>query len=509
MLAKEKRRLKKNVALISTESNSISVEPELDGLFCNFIIFYPISLSSLVMRDTYNPGKGKNPMSKKKKSMKGVAAASLVGSALEWFDYFLYGTAAALVFNEIMFPKGDPFVSTLLAFSTLALGFLVRPFGAIYFGQLGDKVGRKKVLVITLLLMGTATTLIGLVPTYESVGIWAPIMLVVLRLAQGFGAGAEFGGAAILTAESAPAHRRGFYSSFPGVGVYIGLLLSAGTFAILTQLPKEIFLGWAWRIPFLFSALLVVVALVIRMKISETEAFEKLSQTEAVSKNPLRDLIRTERKSLSIVAGAQVAQSGVSYVYQTFVIAYIVGTLHMSPSVGPIAVAVAAGVAIFTTPLFGSLSDRFGRRTIYMFGAIFSALFAFPFFWLVNTGTTLGVIIAMTLGVGIGVAAMLGTQGAFFSEVFPSKVRFSGLALGREISASLSGGLAPLAAVLLASMADGASWPVACLAVGMSLITVIAVACAKETNKTDLTNFTENTDKQTIKNYSGESSRLS
>lgn len=443
---------------------------------------------------------------KQKSSMKSVAAASLVGSALEWFDYFLYGTAAALVFNEIMFPKGHEFVSTLLAFSTLALGFFVRPFGAVYFGQLGDKIGRKKVLVITLLLMGTATTLIGFVPTYDSVGLWAPVMLVILRLIQGFGAGAEFGGAAILSAESAPAHRRGFYSSFPGVGVYIGLLLSAGTFAVLTQLPKEVFLGWAWRIPFLFSAVLVVVALIIRMKVSETAAFEKLSKTEAVSKSPLRDLVRTERRSLLVVAGSQVAQSGVSYVYQTFVIAYIVGTLHMSSTVGPVAVAIAAAVAMFTTPMFGALSDRFGRRAIYMFGAVFSAAFAFPFFWLVNTGTTWGVITAMTLGVGVGVAAMLGTQGSFFSEVFPSKVRFSGLALGREISASLSGGIAPLAAVILSNAAGGASWPVACLAVVMSLITVIAVACARETHKLDLTEFIksdETPQKESISNLSG------
>ncbi|MGL5456414.1 MAG: MFS transporter [Citrobacter telavivensis] len=439
-------------------------------------------------------------MSTQKKSMKGVAAASLVGSALEWFDYFLYGTAAALVFNEIMFPKGDHFVSTILAFSTLALGFVVRPFGAIYFGQLGDKIGRKKVLVITLLLMGSATTLIGFVPTYDSVGVWAPIMLVCLRLIQGFGAGAEFGGAAILTAESAPVNRRGFYSSFPGVGVYIGLLLSAGTFAILTQFPKEIFLGWAWRIPFLFSALLVVVALIIRMKLSETAAFEKLAKSGSVSKSPLRDLVKTEKKSLFVVAGSQVAQSGVSYVYQTFVIAYIVGTLHMAPSVGPVAVAVAAAFAMFTTPMFGALSDKWGRKAIYMFGAVFSALFAFPFFWLVNTGTTWGVIVAMTLGVGIGVAAMLGTQGAFFSEVFPSRVRFSGLSLGREISAAASGGIAPLAAVLLSGMADGASWPVACLAVAMSVITMVAVWFAPETHKLDLTHVACNEVKKTTDN---------
>ena len=429
----------------------------------------------------------KHPEIPGRKSMKGVAAASLVGSALEWFDYFLYGTAAALVFNEIMFPKGDPFVSTLLAFSTLALGFFVRPFGAIYFGQLGDKIGRKKVLVITLLIMGFATTAIGLVPAYETIGMGSPVLLVVLRLIQGFGAGAEFGGAAILSSESAPAHRRGFYSSFPGVGVYIGLLLAAGTFAILTQLPKAIFLDWAWRIPFLFSSVLVVVALVIRMKLSETAAFEKLAKSDAVSKSPLRDLVRTERRSLLIVAGSQVAQSGVSYVYQTFVVAYIVGTLHMATSVGPISVAIAAAFAMFTTPMFGALSDKFGRKAIYLFGAVFSGLFAFPFFWLVNTGSELGVTVAMTLGVGVGVAAMLGTQGAFFSEVFPSKVRFSGLSLGREISASLSGGIAPLLAVALSGWAGNATWPVACLAVVMSLITAIAVYIAPETHKIDLT----------------------
>lgn len=447
------------------------------------------------MTDIHN-----NTVRPQKRSMKGVAAASLVGSALEWFDYFLYGTAAALVFSEIMFPKENPTVAMLLAFSTLALGFLVRPFGAVYFGQLGDKIGRKKVLVITLVLMGVATTLIGFVPSYETAGIWAPIMLVVLRLVQGFGAGAEFGGAAILTAENAPVNRRGFYSSFPGVGVYIGLLMAAATFAILTRLPREVFLDWAWRIPFLFSSVLVLVALVIRLKLSETHAFEELAKAAEVSKSPLRDLIRTERKGLLVVAGSQVAQSGVSYVYQTFVVAYIVSTLHMASTVGPTAVAVAASVAVFTTPLFGALSDVFGRRAIYMFGAGFSALFAFPFFWLVNTGTTWGVIVAMTLGIGVGVAAMLGAQGAFFSEVFPSKVRFSGLALGREISAALAGGLAPLTAVSLSMWAGGASWPVSCLAIGMSLITFIAVYCAPETSKRDLGEFRSAADDAPVEN---------
>ena len=416
----------------------------------------------------------------------GVIVASLVGSALEWFDYFLYGTAAALVFNVIMFPKGDPFVSTLLAYATFALGFMIRPLGAAFFGALGDRIGRKKVLVLTLIIMGLATTLIGCVPSYESIGVWAPITLVALRLLQGFGAGAEFGGAVIFAAENTAA-RRGFYGAFPGVGVYIGLLLGAGVFALLTQLPQDDFLSWGWRVPFLSSVLLIGLALAIRLKLDETAAFEELQKQDGVSKQPLRDLLRSEKRSLAVVAGSQVAQSGVSYIYQTFVVSYIVSALAMSSSVGPIGVAAAAAVAVFTTPMFGALSDRFGRKRVYLFGALFSAAFAFPFFWLVTTATTGGVVLAMVLGISIGIACMLGVQGAFFSEMFPAKTRFSGLTLGREISAALSGGLAPVVALALSKWAGGGYWPVALLAIAMSLLTAFAISAAPETNTRDLT----------------------
>ncbi|WP_405675122.1 MHS family MFS transporter [Streptomyces sp. NBC_01511] len=422
----------------------------------------------------------------RRSSPRAVAAAALVGSALEWYDYFLYGAAASLVFNKIIFPTEHELLGTLAAFATLALGFLVRPLGGVYFGALGDRVGRKKVLVITLLLMGGATTLIGAVPSYETAGFWAPVMLIVLRLAQGFGAGAEFGGAAVFSAENAPPNRRGLFGSFPGVGVYIGLLLASGVFALLTQMPEDQFLSWGWRLPFFASILMIAVALFVRLRIDETPAFQELRSQDAVSTSPLKDLLREQRKPVLIVMGSQVAQSGVSYIYQTFVVTYIAGALAMSSSVGPVGVACAAGVAVVTTPLFGALTDRVGRKPVYLFGAGFSALFAFPFFALVNTRSEGLVILAMVLGIGVGIAAMLGAQGAFFSELFASRVRLSGLVFGREISAAIFGGFAPLVAVAISAAADDATWPVALLAISLSAVTFISLLYAPETRHIDI-----------------------
>jgi MFS family permease len=410
-----------------------------------------------------------------------VAIAALSGSALEWYEFFLYGTAAALVFNKIMFPTTDPFIGTLLAFSTYALGFLVRPIGGILFGRLGDRMGRKTVLVVTLLIMGGATFLMGLTPTYAAAGIFAPLMLVTLRMAQGIGAGAEFGSAAILSVEFADPKRRGLQGSWPAAGVFIGLLLSSGIFALITSLTsEEAFLSWGWRVPFLLSAVIFVVALLIRLGISETPAFQKLRKTQAVAESPLREVIGKQKKSLFILMGAQIAQNGNSYVYLTFATAYIAGTLGLATNLGPLGVTLGAAVTMVTIPFFGWLSDRIGRRPVILFGAAFAAAFAFPFFWLLETRSDSAVLLAMVIGIGVGNAAMFGPQGAYFSELFASRVRVSGLSMGREVASALVGGTVPLAAVALVGW-SGHYWPVAVLTMGVCAIGILAVALSPET----------------------------
>ncbi|GAB3279688.1 MFS transporter [Sinomonas notoginsengisoli] len=421
------------------------------------------------------------PRARQKTSMVPIALATLSGSALEWYDFFLYGTAAALVFNKIMFPTTDPYIGTLLAFGTYALGFLARPLGGIVFGRLGDRIGRKAVLILTLVIMGAATVGMGLLPTYAMTGLAAPVLLIALRLVQGLGAGAEFGGAAILAVEFSSRGRRGLHGSWPAVGVFVGLLLSSGIFAIMTTaLSPEAFLAWGWRIPFLLSILVVATALIIRVKVSETPAFEKLKSEDQVSKQPVREILRTQKKPLFILMGAQVAQNGNSYVYLTFATSYIVGTLGLASSLGPLGVALGAAVTLVTIPFFGWLSDRIGRKPVILFGALSGAAFAFPFFWLLQTKSEGLVLLALVIGIGVGNAAMFGPQGAFFSELFTSRVRFSGLSMGREIASAAVGGFVPLVAVALVGW-SGHFWPVAVLTILICLTGVLAMSFSAET----------------------------
>jgi MFS family permease len=391
--------------------------------------------------------------------MLGVGAAALVGSALEWYDFYLYGTAAALVFNKIIFVNADPMVATLAAFTTFAFGYFIRPLGGLIFGRMGDVVGRKRVLVVTLLVMGSATTLMAFLPTYDQIGMWSPVLLVVLRLIQGLGAGAEFGGAAIFSVEFAAPRRRGLHGAWPASGVYLGLLLSSTAFALVTQLPEESFLAWGWRIPFAASALVVVVALIIRLRLTETPAFVDIQKKEKAPAAPLREAFSREKRGMLTLIIAQTPQNVVSTINLAFITVYLTGTLKLASSIGPVATLVGTAVTLVTLPLFGALSDKIGRRPVMLFGMAFSAVFAFPYFWLIDGAkTTPAITLAVVASLGIGVASMFGPQAAYFSELFTGRARFTGLAFSREIAGALTAGTTPLIAVVLVAVADGSSW---------------------------------------------------
>ncbi len=418
----------------------------------------------------------------KHNSMLGVGAAALVGSALEWYDFYLYGTAAALVFNRIIFVNSDPLVATLAAFATFAVGYLIRPVGGLIFGRMGDTLGRKRVLVLTLMVMGVATFLMGLTPTYDQIGIGAPIMLIVLRLIQGIGAGAEFGGAAIFSVEHADPRRRGLHGAWPSAGVYLGLLMASGVFAIVTQLPEDQFLAWGWRIPFLLSAVVVVVALIIRLRLAESPAFVEMQNSEDAPASPIRTVFAREKKGMLTLFLAQLPQNVVSSINLAFITAYLVGNLQLSASIGPFATTIGTAVTMVLLPLFGLLSDRIGRRPVILFGIVFSALFAFPYFWLIGGGEApFLIVLAIVLSLGLGIGAMFGPQAAYFAELFTGGARFTGLAFSRELAGAVSAGTTPLIAVALVAVTGGATWAVALFIIVACALGAIAVALGGET----------------------------
>jgi MFS transporter, MHS family, shikimate and dehydroshikimate transport protein len=420
-------------------------------------------------------------------SLRQVALASFIGTTIEWYDFFLYGTAAALVFDKLFFPNVDPTIGTLAAFATFGVGFAARPVGGIVFGHFGDRVGRKSMLVISLLIMGLATAAIGILPSYASIGIAAPIILVVLRLAQGLGVGGEWGGAVLMSVEHAPKGKRGLYGSFPQMGVPAGLFGATVIFALMQSATTEAqFEAWGWRIPFLFSVVLVAVGLFIRMRIMESPAFQEVKDSGTEAPKPIVDVIKTQPREVLVAMGMRIAENGVFYIFTVFVLAYAEDTLKLGKSTMLTGVAIAAFVGLFTIPLWGALSDRIGRKPLYMTGAVFSTLFAFPFFMLVDTKQTVLVWLAIVLGVNVGHDLMYGPQGAFYAEMFGTRVRYSGASLGYQLASVLSGGFAPLiAAALLAANNDDPTL-VAIYMVVMGVITVVATAFARETYRDDI-----------------------
>lgn len=438
-----------------------------------------------------------------------VALASLIGTSIEWYDFFLYGTAAALVFNRLFFPEVDPLIGTLAAFATFGVGFVARPIGGIVFGHLGDKLGRKAMLVTTLLIMGIATVLIGLLPTFETIGIWAAILLVVLRLAQGFGVGGEWGGAVLMAVEHSPEGRRGFYGSWPQMGVPIGLLLATGVFSIFSNITTdEQFLAWGWRIPFLLSIVLIAVGLFIRLAIAESPAFQQLQrmqeraqeereQEEAGQESqveegetphrfPIIDVLRYQPKNVLVAMGMRMAENGSFYIFSVFVLTYTTQELGLPRNVILNGVLIAAALEIFAIPAFGALSDKLGRRPVYMFGALFSLLFAFPYFWLTDTRSTTLIWLAIVLALVVGHGAMYGPQASFFSELFSTGVRYSGASIGYQLASVIAGGFSPFIATALLAWAGGNAWPVALYMVVLAAITAIAVYFAAETYQSDI-----------------------
>jgi len=411
-----------------------------------------------------------------------VATASLVGTALEWYDYFIYGACAALIFPKLFFPSVDPLTGTIAAFATYAVGFLARPVGAVVVGHYGDKIGRRTMLMVSLLLMGGATVGIGLLPTYDSIGPWAAVLLCLMRLIQGFSAGGEWGAAVAMSVEHAPKDKRGFYGSFPQVGVPIGMLLATGAFSIVSgSFSDEALLSWGWRIPFLASIVMVGVGIYARLRLEESPAFQKVKEKKEIVQAPALAVIKDNRRALFITIGMRMVQNAVYYLYTTFILSYIVNTLHMDRSVGLNAVLISSAIGIFSLPAWAWLSDKIGRRKITLFGTVASTFFAFPFFMMAETGNvwilTIGIIIALNLIHD----AIYGPQAVYFSELFGTKVRLSGANMGYAIGSVLGGGFAPMIATALLAATGGKTWGVSLYIMFLGAFSIAACIAARET----------------------------
>ena len=398
--------------------------------------------------------------SHKKPNLFRVAVATVIGTAVEAFDFLAYGTAAALVFNKIFFPQFDPVTGTLAAFGAFASGMLARPIGGILFGHFGDRVGRKSMLTLSLLLMGLCTVLIGLLPTYEQIGISAAVLLVVLRIGQGLSFGGEMGGAMLMAVEHAPPKWKAFFGSLPLVGAPLGILLSVGSFALVTRLPEADFLSWGWRLPFLASAVLIVVGLFIRHGIDESPEFEQVKRERAqarqplANKVPLRELLRAHGKSLLLCIGCKIAEVTLIYTFLVFSVSYAVSKLGFSRADALHALLYGAGVLMFTIPLFGVLAARIGARRVCGWGGMLLGLMAIPIFMAVGSGSLMAYSLAVFVAMALNYAIMIAPQSSLYSAQFPPELRYSGLSIGVQFSAAIGGGLAPLISATLVQKFD-------------------------------------------------------
>ena len=408
-----------------------------------------------------------------------VLIATLVGTTVEWYDFFLYGVVAGVVFNHLYFPTEDAAVGTMLAYGTFAAGFLSRPLGGIVFGHFGDKIGRKSMLVLTLSIMGVATFLIGIVPTYAQIGIAAPIILLVLRIVQGLGLGGEWGGSVLMAFEYAPKEKRGLYASVPQIGLALGLCLAAGVVGLLSGvLTNEQFLAWGWRVAFLVSFLLVVVGMYIRLKIAETPAFAEVKATGKEADIPIVDLLKRYPGNVLAGMGARYIDGVFFNVFGVFSIAYLTQNLHVNRTEALLGVMAAALLMIFTIPYFGHLSDKVGRTRCYFWGSLITALSSFPGFWLMNnSGGNIALIwLAIIVPFGFLYASIYAPEAALFAELFDTKVRYTGISFVYQVSGIFASGITPLVATALLVAGDGEPWLVCWYVVFAGVISALSAA---------------------------------
>ncbi|AOB32097.1 MFS transporter [Bordetella sp. H567] len=410
-----------------------------------------------------------------------AAVASTIGTAAEYYDFFVYATAAVLFFGKLFFPSSDPMVGTVAAFATYAVGFLARPIGGIVFGHFGDKLGRKKALVVTILIVGLGTFVIGLMPTYARIGFWAPLALVLIRILQGFGVGGEQAGAVLMTAEYAPRARRGFYASWVQLGAPAGFLIPAGLFALLTStLSESQLLDWGWRIPFLLSLVLVIIGLYVRLRIDESPVFDEIRKTKAVESRPVAEVLRSYPGIITKGVFAKLVEACAFAMYSTIVLAYGKAN-HLNDAWLLQGILLAVGLELFTIPVAGLLSDRFGRRPVYMAGALVQIVMVVPFFLMLNSGDRLLTHLAMILVLSVGHALCYAPQASMFPEMFPTRVRCSGIALIWQIGALIGSGILGLVAVKIIQASGGHYGGLAAYMLALGIASLLALRLLPET----------------------------
>jgi metabolite-proton symporter len=397
-----------------------------------------------------------------RESVRRVALASMIGTSIEWYDFFIFGTASALVFGRLFFPTFSELAGTLAAFASFAVGFVARPIGGLVFGHIGDRIGRKTTLVMTLTLMGVATFLMGLMPTYAVIGVWAPILMVVLRFAQGLAVGGEWGGAVLMATEHSDRRRRGFFGSFAQVGSAVGGLMATGMFLVVQQLPEDQFLSWGWRVPFLISIVLVFVGLFIRLRIMESPVFAQIKEASRLVRVPVVELLRSDTRNVMLAAGLYLAHGVLFYAMTVYTLAYTTSEYGLARNTYLIGVTAAGAIQILTIPTLGALSDKLGRRPVIIFGTLFVMAFAIPLNYMITSQVPELAWLAVVIAICIGHNAVYAPTAALYSEMFPAHVRYSGASLGYQLGGAIAG-FVPLTAASLVGAAGGAYWPIPAL----------------------------------------------